>query len=98
MNRFKPYFRYLRPHRGTLTFAIFCGLIYGVSYGAGVPLMTKKVFPVIFGDNRIELSNLQLFLIALYLPGVFLLRGVAGYLNSYLIQLVGTRVLEAIRL
>jgi subfamily B ATP-binding cassette protein MsbA len=37
-------------------------------------------------------------LFALWLPAVFVVRGVAGYLNSYLIQLCGVRVLEAIRL
>lgn len=96
--RFQPYFRYLRPHRGTLALAIVCGLIYGVAYGAGVPLMARKVFPIIFGEHRVELSTWQLFLIALWLPSVFVVRGAAGYLNSYLIQHVGTRVLEAIRL
>jgi subfamily B ATP-binding cassette protein MsbA len=47
-------------------------------------------------DKR--LSSWQLIVVILWLPAVFVIRGVAGYLNSYLIQLVGTRVLEAIRL
>lgn len=171
LRRFRPYFHYLRPHRGLLAAAILCGIIYGVAYGAGVPLMAKTIFPVIFGEetslpprweektlirkldlspdqvarlspllaraneefktnrqdraaidarleqqfNEIltprqraefapkqliqsELTPLQLWLIALWLPAIFVVRGAAGYLNSYLIQLVGTRVLEAIRL
>ncbi|PTY05869.1 ABC transporter ATP-binding protein [Opitutaceae bacterium EW11] len=97
MRRFRPYFHYLRPHRGTLAAAIFCGIIYGVAYGAGVPLMAKKVFPEIFGANRMDLNTWQLFLLALWLPAVFVVRGLAGYLNSYLIQYLGTRVLESIR-
>jgi len=172
MQRFRPYLKYLKPHSGLLIAAILCGIIYGVAYGAGVPLMTKYLFPVIFheekgglperwdekllskelalskeqiskldpllkqADERFKanwndreqidlqleqnfkelltpeqritfapkpivtsrLTTWQLALIALWLPGVFILRGVAGYLNSYLIQLVGTRVLEALRL
>ena len=36
--------------------------------------------------------------IALWLPLVFVIRGVAGYFNSYLIQYAGVRILEEIRL
>jgi subfamily B ATP-binding cassette protein MsbA len=169
MRRLRPYFIYLKPHRALLFVAVLCGAIYGAATGLGLPLMTKKVFPVIFRDRqeqalpeRFQLEPLaqklqlsaeqvarlrpvfdreaqefaahrdagreieqrlageidaeltpaqrerhdalrrltawQLVLIALWLPAVFLVRGVAGYFNSYLIQLVGTRVLEAIRL
>ncbi|HVU33021.1 MAG TPA: ABC transporter ATP-binding protein [Opitutaceae bacterium] len=167
MRRFRPYFRYLKPHRALLVFALLCGIIYGAANGAGLPLMTKTVFPVIFRPHPTDvpenwqIANLikkldltpaqvqrlqpaydaaardfkanrengdaisrrldraltaeltpqqlenhkprtftaaELVLIALWLPAIFLVRGVAGYLNSYFIQLIGTRVLEAIRL
>ncbi|HUJ43712.1 MAG TPA: ABC transporter ATP-binding protein [Opitutaceae bacterium] len=98
MRRFRPYFRYLRPHRGLLALGILCGVISGVATGAGLPLMTNTVFPVIFSPAGAPLTHLQLFLIALWLPAVFVVRGVAGYFNTYVIQLVGTRVLEGIRL
>jgi subfamily B ATP-binding cassette protein MsbA len=169
MRRLRPYFAYLKPHRALLFIAVLCGAIYGAATGLGLPLMTKKVFPVIFRDRqeqvlpagfqldalaqKLQLSPEQvarlrpvfereaqefaahrdagreierrltgevdaeltpaqrarfgalgrltaweLALIALWLPAVFVVRGVAGYFNSYLIQLVGTRVLEAIRL
>jgi subfamily B ATP-binding cassette protein MsbA len=39
-----------------------------------------------------------LWAIALWLPLVFMIRGVAGYFNSYLIQYAGVHVLEEIRL
>ena len=98
MRRFRPYFRYLRPHRGLLALGIFCGVLSGVATGAGLPLMTSTVFPVIFSPSGVRLTHWQLFLIALWLPAVFLVRGIAGYFNTYIIQLVGTRVLENIRL
>jgi subfamily B ATP-binding cassette protein MsbA len=98
MRRFRPYFRYLRPHRGLLAIGIVCGVLSGVATGAGLPLMTSTVFPVIFSPSGVRLTHWQLFLIALWLPAVFIVRGVAGYFNTYIIQLVGTRVLENIRL
>ena len=98
MRRFFPYFKFLRPVRLHLIAAIICGLIYGAANGAGLPLMAKQVFPKIFGDNAMPLSTWELIGIALWLPGVFILRGLAGYANSYLIQFVGVRVLESLRL
>jgi subfamily B ATP-binding cassette protein MsbA len=46
---------------------------------------------------RPQLTNWQIWAIALWLPVIFLIRGVAGYLNTYLIQYAGVRILEEIR-
>ena len=98
MRRFLPYFKFLRPVRRPLIGAIVCGLIYGAANGAGLPLMAKEVFPRIFGTDAPVLSTWQLIGVALWLPLVFTIRGVAGYLNSYLIQYAGVHVLESLRL
>jgi subfamily B ATP-binding cassette protein MsbA len=98
IRRFRPYFSYLRPQRGLLIAAILCGILAGLASGAGLPYMVKKVFPVIFAPQALPLSAWELALITLWIPAVFVVRGVATYLNTYFIQLVGTRVLEAIRL
>lgn len=98
MNRLRPYFRYLRPHRTLLIAATLCGILAGVASGAGLPLMISRTFPVIFGEGARELTTMEIVLVTLWLPSVFLVRGVAGYLNGYLIQRTGTRVLEDIRL
>ena len=98
IRRFRPYFSYLRPQRGLLIAAILCGILAGLASGAGLPYMVKKVFPVIFAPQALPLSAWELTLITLWIPAVFVVRGVATYLNTYFIQLVGTRVLEAIRL
>ena len=39
----------------------------------------------------------QVWTIAMWLPLVFVIRGIAGYLNTYLIQFAGVRILEEIR-
>jgi ATP-binding cassette, subfamily B, bacterial MsbA len=98
IDRFKPYLPYLRPVRGTLICAILCGLVYSAATGAGLPLMTKYILPRVFNDSALRLTGTEILLIALWLPVVFTFRGIAGYLNSYLIQVAGVRILEAIRL
>jgi subfamily B ATP-binding cassette protein MsbA len=98
IRRFRPYFRYLQPQRGLLVGAIACGILAGVASGFGLPYMVKKVFPVIFAKDAAPLGAAELAVITLWIPAVFVVRGVATYLNTYFIQLVGTRVLEAIRL
>ncbi len=98
MRRFRPYFKYLRAVRGPLVWALVCGLIWGAANGAGLPLMVNKVFPAVFKPGAAPLTTLQIFVVALWLPAAFLLRGVSGYLNGYLIQHCGVRVLEALRL
>jgi ATP-binding cassette, subfamily B, bacterial MsbA len=98
MRRFRPYFRYLRPQRAVLISAIACGLIAGAASGFGLPYMVDHVFPVVFGEHAKPLTNWELFRVTIWLPAVFVIRGVATYLNTYLIQFVGTRVLEAIRM
>lgn len=90
---------------------IACGLLYALASGAGLPLMTKVVFPVLFnetGEGKAyeiwlrgilgALSRDQLLLVTcLWIPLIFLVRALAGYANSYLIQYCGLRVLESIR-
>ena len=98
MRRFVPYFKFLKPVLRPLIAAIVCGLVYGAANGAGLPLMAKNVFPKIFGADAPPLDTWELVAVALWLPGVFTIRGVAGYFNSYLIQYSGVRILEALRL
>jgi subfamily B ATP-binding cassette protein MsbA len=98
IRRFRPYLGYLRQQRGLLIVAILCGILAGVASGFGLPYMVKKVFPVIFAQNAVPLTPWALTLVTLWIPAVFLVRGVATYLNTYLIQRVGTQVLESIRL
>ena len=98
MRRFRPYLHYLKMVRGPLATAILCGVLYGVSSGAGLPALVKYVFPAIFSHKADGMSLGTVALIASCIPLVFLVRAVSGYLNSYYIQLSGVRILEALRL
>lgn len=98
LRRFRPYFRYLVATRGTLSAAIFYGLLFGATSGLGLPTLVKYVFPPIFDQSTPRLPLATVMLIAACVPLVFLLRAVSGYLNSYYVQLTGVRILEAVRL
>jgi ATP-binding cassette, subfamily B, bacterial MsbA len=113
VNRYLPYFKYLKSVRWQFGAGVLCGLFYAIASGLGMPLMVDVVFPVLFktaskdspwyaawmsarlGDMTHERL---LLLTCLWIPFIFLIRAVADYLNSYLIQYVGQRVLEDIRL
>ncbi|MDB4272746.1 ABC transporter ATP-binding protein/permease [Akkermansiaceae bacterium] len=115
MKRFRPYLKYFRPVRLHFIGGVLAGLLYAVATGAGLPLATKVVFPMLFPSKEEpnedigkylqamkdwlgELSADHLLLVTcMWLPFVFLLRAVGGYLNAYLINYVGYRVVEGIR-
>ncbi len=99
--------------RWHFAFGIIAGLLYAVATGAGMPLMVDVVFPILFSEPgkasdwyqlwlTRQLGSMSherlLFLTCLWIPGVFLFRALSGYANTYLIQYVGHKVLEDIRL
>ncbi len=98
LDRFKPYLPYLGPVRGTLVAATFFGILYGVFTGLGLPLMQRYIFPRVFDLSQPPLPGWQILAVAMWLPIVFTVRGISGYMNSFLIQVAGVRILEAIRL
>jgi len=98
MHRYRPYFRYLHPVRFQLVVALLLLCVYSGASGFGLPVILQKVFGPIFEAKTRDLSLQQVAALAMIFPVVFLIRGVAGYLSSYLFQAIGTRVLEAIRL
>jgi len=98
LKRLLPYLRYLKPVRGRFILAVITGIFFGVSSGFGLPFMLTKIFPAIFDPGMAPLSPVKLFAYAALLPGVFLLRGLMGFSNSYLISFCGVRVLEQVRM
>ncbi|WAC19686.1 ABC transporter ATP-binding protein [Luteolibacter sp. SL250] len=113
MKKFLPYYRHLLPVKWIFAGGVIAGLIYALASGAGLPLMTKVVFPILFrteedkGTSWWQLwlesklvgveQNQLLLLTCLWIPLIFLIRALAGYTNSVLINYVGLRVSEGIR-
>ena len=51
MKQFLPYYRHLRAVKWPFIAGVVCGLIYALASGAGLPLMIKQLFPVLFGEH-----------------------------------------------
>ena len=95
MRRFRPYFRYLRLVRAPLAGALLAAVVFGAA-AAGLAYIMEKALPRLFEDDE-SLTNAQLYGYAALIPLVFLGRGIAGYLNTWLITLCGVRILERMR-
>ena len=97
--RFRPYLKYLKAVRLHFVGSIACAIIYGFVYGFVLNhVLMQQVFPLVFSPGPRHLGFWQITGYASLVPGVFLVRGLAAYLNAYLISLCGVRVLEQVRL
>ena len=111
---FQALFPHFRAHRGKFLLGTLAAILYGVSSGAGLPLMLRTAVPVIFEkeEGTAEVSpfflrfvdvvfgndtNSLLIASCLFIPAVFLMRGIGGYLSAYWMSEVGTRVIESFR-
>jgi subfamily B ATP-binding cassette protein MsbA len=98
--------------KGCFLIGVAAGLVYAAASGAGMPLMIKIVFPILFSEKVDQTNPYVIWLVSklgeisrndlliytcLWIPGVFLIRAVAGYTNAYFIQYTGMRVVESIR-
>jgi subfamily B ATP-binding cassette protein MsbA len=98
MNRFLPYLKYLRPVRFYFYGSVLCAAVYGFTYGFVMNyVLMQQVFPTIFAKGGHRLGMWTLIGYAALVPAVFLVRGLTGYLNTYLVSLCGVRVLEQLR-
>ncbi len=117
IKQYLPYYRHLKAVKLPFGLGVLAGVVYAAASGAGLPLMTHVVFPLLFnsssGTGAVEVTNSYelwlrnqlgvlskdrlLLITCMWIPVIFLIRGLAGYANSYLISYSGSRVLEGIR-
>ncbi|MBR6575768.1 MAG: ABC transporter ATP-binding protein [Akkermansia sp.] len=104
--------RFMLPHLALFGLVICTGMIAAAASGAGVPFMVKYVFPVVFrgaGSATPELLTLfpslqslspdaLLFLACASMPAIFLVRGVAMWGNAVMVNILGIRILETLRM
>lgn len=97
MNRFKPYFRYFRPYLPAFYLAMACAVLYGLSSGFGISFVLERSLPKLFAEDAERLGTIPLLLIASLIPLAFLIRGLSGFFNTFLINYVGLHVLRDMR-
>lgn len=105
--------RYVGPQKGLIALGVLAGIIAAISSGFGLPVMIQYVFPVVFGetappawlDQWITRSVAPesrevavLWVAAVLVPVVMMVRGASTYLNSYLLTVVGIRLLTRMRI
>lgn len=104
--------RFLLPHIFLFITVLGTGVLAASSSGLGVPLLVKYVFPVVFREeggatpelleifpSLMELSpNVLLMLACAALPAIFIVRGVSVWLNAVMVNVLGIRILETLRM
>lgn len=104
--------RFVMPNLTWALVALATGIIASAASGAGVPLMIKYVFPIVFtgqGEETpellaifpslSELSHSSLLLLACAsMPLIFCIRGFAMWLNTVVVTYLGIRILELLRM
>lgn len=104
--------RFVVPNLTWTLIAVGTGIVASSASGAGVPLMVKYVFPIVFsgqGDETPELIGIfpslkelspqtLLLLACISMPVIFLLRGLAMWLNTVVVTYLGIRILEMLRM
>lgn len=104
--------RFLLPHIFLFITVLGTGVLAASSSGLGVPLLVKYVFPVVFREeggampelleifpSLLELSpNALLMLACAALPAIFIVRGVSVWLNAVMVNVLGIRILETLRM
>lgn len=95
VKKYAPYFKYLKQVKGAFAGGLLAGMLYGVAGGFGLPFLLYKAIPVVFADPRPELAVMIMY-IAIF-PVAMTVRGISGFINTYLISYCGMRVLLKIQ-
>ncbi len=104
--------RYAMRYKKYLFFAVLSGVVAAATAGFGIPFMISQVFPIVFdiskapaavtdfaisllGEERLEATFL--WAAVLFLPFMMGLRGIATYINTYLLTKAGMGMLASLR-
>lgn len=94
---FKRYRELARRHKRLLLIGVLAGVVAGIASGFGVPFFVQEVFRKIFENTEADYSLWYLVGVAALLPAVFVVRGVAVYVNQYFLHWTTQNILLDIR-
>ncbi len=112
LKKFTPYYKYLKPVWWRFLLGIVFGVIFSVTSGAGLPVMAKTVFPILFGNSQDAPEWLRMiverwfsndvtggFLIvcSLALPLIMAVRALTAVGNGYLMTFCGLHVVQSLQ-
>ena len=89
---YKRLLKYLDPHIGRFTVAVLCMAIFSAITGATMWLV-KNIFDKIFIAKDMHM----LYLVTLLIPALFLIKGIAGYGQNYLLYYIAQNIVRRIR-
>ena len=92
MKNYRRLLRYIYPYKKRLVLAIFC-----IIMAAGANLYLPWIIKDMIDEVLIEKNMLLLNIISVSIVGVFLLRGLFYYGQSYLVSYIGQRVVIDVR-
>ncbi|MGA2090700.1 MAG: ABC transporter ATP-binding protein [Endomicrobiales bacterium] len=92
MNINKRLLKYLKPHKKRFAFAMFCMAIFSALTGATMWLI-KNIFDKIFIGRDMHM----LYTVTCIIPVFFLIKGIAGYGQNYLLSYITQNVVRKIR-
>ncbi|MBR5894537.1 MAG: ABC transporter ATP-binding protein [Akkermansia sp.] len=109
----RPYLKkYLPSHKWPVIGGVVAGVLAAAASGFGLPVIVQKVCPVVFGTvptpewltaflgrwfTPEEIPMATLIGAACVIPVVMMIRGLATYLNSYLLSLAGLGLMTDLR-
>lgn len=111
-SRILHYAGYVWPVKRYLILALISGLIAAAASGFGIPVLIYKVFPAVFDPTTMpqpildfisgyvspeNLGKAVLFTACAAMPLVFVVRGIAMWINAMAVNYFGMRVLENLR-
>ena len=83
---------YLRPHRGVFSLGMLGGIVFSISMVSFVP------FAQLFGDSAFTQRDPRMIvLVPLGLVGLFVLRGLGDFTETYCMGYVGRRIVTQLR-
>lgn len=98
MKKFLSFLKYLKKCKVAFAFAIICGIAFGAVSGVGIPVIFQKFYKQVFEPvNGVKFPFSYVLMYGAILPGIFIVRGIFGFLNSYFMSFAAMVIMKEMR-